>query len=160
MAEIASLAERPAEGAPSHGLVARYLVVERRRETRLGDAAIARSGGARHGGLELAPPLARALAFAAQQPEPLGPQEQPGMLGEDGHRIAGRDLRLEKNHRRQRHKRELCPHQNRLCHSDTAPARPLPTTNPNYVEKIVVSKAVRDIDTWFSDCYLLSELAK
>ena len=40
------------------------------------------------------------------------------------------------------------------------PARPHHTTNPTYVDKIVASKAVKGIDTWFSDCYLLSELAK
>ena len=115
LAEIAAWAERPVDRPPSHGLISRYLVVERRRKTRLGNPAIARSRTPRHHRFKLAPSLGRAFPFTAQQLEPRGPQEQPGMLGKDDHRFIGCDLRLEST-RRQRQERELCRHQNRLCH--------------------------------------------
>jgi hypothetical protein len=82
------------------------------------------------------------------------------MLGEDHHGFVGGDLRVNGDHRSQSQDRKICPHPNRLCHSDTALAHGVHTAGLDLVERVLGFKALKDIDTWLSDCYQLCELVK
>ena len=114
-------------------------------------------GVARDQRFELLPARDCALAFAAQQAQPGRPQEQPGMLGGDRHRVvalgrrpgAPRTRATRKARRSQR-----CPSVHD-CVIATHRPRGRPHRAPPLAGKIADNqKGLKAIDTWLSDCYL------
>ena len=75
---IAGLAQRPLDGPLARRVVARDGVIERQREARLRQI-----GRALDQQVELPPALGFAFALALEQAQPLGGEDEPGMLGID-----------------------------------------------------------------------------
>ena len=121
LAQIRTGAQSPRDGTPPGFRVPGDPVVER-----LGKAALRHGRLPRDQRFELYPALRRPLALPFEQPQPLGSQEQSGMLGGDHDRLIGLCGKVWQPARQKQAGGPDSLHSLRLCHSDTRLAHPSP----------------------------------
>ena len=112
--------------------------------------------------MKLAPAQGLALALAAQQPEPLGAQENAGVRGVGAQAfgmrlfLAGSDAgryacQGGRSQRESGYPAKI--HSPRLCHSDTAPAHAATAGGKVHSETLRNFSMIQSIDSWRSGCY-------